>query len=86
MIHFPSEETAWQVAARERIVIVLNIVFVLLAIGVVYGAFVVPIYNFIVRPVKAGRDIFIVVFSVIFTVAFLQILWSVHDDLHRWLG
>ncbi len=74
------------VAVRERIVIVLNIIFVLLAIGVVYGAFVVPVYNFIIRPVKAGRDIFIVVFSVIFTVAFLQILWSIHGDLHHWLG
>ena len=66
--------------------IVLNIVFVLLAIGVIYGAFVVPVYNFATRPVKAGRDVFIVVFSVIFTVAILQILWSIHGDLHRWLG
>ncbi|MDQ2787765.1 MAG: hypothetical protein M3Y58_22480 [Chloroflexota bacterium] len=66
--------------------IVLNIIFVLLAIGVVYGAFVVPVYNFIIRPVKAGRDISIVIFSVIFTVAFLQILWSILSDLHRWLG
>ncbi len=66
--------------------ILLNIVFVLLAIGVIYGAFVVPVYNFATRPVKAGRDIFIVVFSVIFTVAILQILWSIHGDLHRWLG
>jgi hypothetical protein len=64
----------------------LNIVFVLLAIGVIYGAFVVPVYNFATRPVKAGRDIFIVVFSVIFTIAILQILWSIHGDLHRWLG
>jgi len=75
-----------RVMVRNILVIVLNIVFVLLAIGVIYGAFVVPVYNFIIRPVKAGRDIFIVVFSVIFTVAFLQILWSIHGDLHRWLG
>jgi len=75
-----------RVRVRNILVIVLNIVFVLLAIGVIYGAFVVPVYNFIIRPVKAGRDIFIVVFSVIFTVAFLQILWSIHGDLHRWLG
>jgi hypothetical protein len=67
-------------------VIALNIVFVLLAIGVIYGVLVVPIYNFVTRPVKAGRDIFIVIFSVIFTLAILQILWSVHGDLHRWLG
>lgn len=66
--------------------VALNIIFALLAIGVFYGAFVVPVYNFATRPVKAGRDIFIVVFSVIFTVAILQILWSVHRDLHRWLG
>ncbi len=66
--------------------VALNIIFVLLAIGVFYGAFVVPVYNFATRPVKAGRDIFIVVFSVIFTVAILQILWSVYRDLHRWLG
>ena len=78
----------WHVsgAVRNILVIVLNSIFVLLAIGVIYGAFVVPVYNFIIRPVKAGRDIFIVVFSVIFTVAFLQILWSIHGDLHRWLG
>jgi hypothetical protein len=69
-----------------REMIVLNIIFVLLAIGVVYGAFVVPVYNFVTRPVKAGRDIFIVIFSVIFTAAFLQILWSIHSDLHHWLG
>ncbi len=67
-------------------VIALNIVFVLLAIGVIYGVLVVPIYNFVTRPVKAGRDIFIVIFSVIFTLAILHILWSVHGDLHRWLG
>lgn len=66
--------------------IVLNIVFIILAIGVVYGAFVVPLYNFVTRPVKAGRDIVIVVFSVIFTAVFLQILWSIHSDLHHWLG
>jgi hypothetical protein len=66
--------------------LVLDIVFVLLAVGVVYGALIVPIYNFAVRPVKAGRDIFIVVFAVIFTGAILQILWSVHNDLHHWLG
>ena len=74
---------AWYVV---REMIVLNIVFVLLAAGVIYGALVVPVYNFATRPVKAGRDIFIVVFSIIFTVAFLQILWSIHSDLHRWLG
>gem|GEM_PF-6473149 len=66
--------------------VVLNIVFVLLAVGVVYGAFVVPVYNFATRPVKAGRDLFIVAFSVIFTLAILQILWSIHGDLNRWLG
>lgn len=66
--------------------VILNIVFVLLAIGVVYGALIVPIYNFAIRPVKAGRDIFIVVFAVIFTGALLQILWSIHGDLHHWLG
>jgi hypothetical protein len=66
--------------------VILNIVFVLLAIGVVYGALIVPVYNFAIRPVKAGRDIFIVVFAVIFTGAMLQILWSIHGDLHRWLG
>ena len=66
--------------------IVLNIVFILLAIGVIYGAFIVPVYNFATRPVKAGHDIFIVVFSVIFTAVFLQILWSVHSDLYHWLG
>jgi hypothetical protein len=65
---------------------ILNIIFVLLAIGVVYGALIVPIYNFAIRPVKAGRDIFIVIFAVIFTGAMLQILWSIHGDLHRWLG
>lgn len=65
---------------------VLNIIFVVLAIGVVYGAFVVPVYNFVTRPIKAGRDIFIVIFSVIFTLVFLQILWSIHSDLRRWLG
>lgn len=66
--------------------IVLNIVFVMLAAGVVYGTLVVPVYNFATRPVKAGRDIFIVIFSVIFTVVFLQILWSIHSDLRHWLG
>ncbi len=66
--------------------IVLNIVFALLAVGVIYGAFIVPVYNFATRPVRAGRDIFIVVFSVIFTVAILQILWSILQDLHHWLG
>lgn len=64
----------------------INVLFILLAIGVVYGAFVVPVYNFATRPVKAGRDYFIVIFAVIFTVAILQILWSIHRDLHRWLG
>jgi hypothetical protein len=71
---------------RKTIVVALNIVFVLLAIGVIYGVFIVPIYNFATRPVKAGRDIFIVIFSVIFTLAILQILWSIHGDLHNWLG
>lgn len=71
---------------EEKSVVVLNIIFFLLAIGVIYGAFVVPIYNFAIRPVKAGRDIFIVIFSVIFTIAFLQILWSIHSDLRHWLG
>jgi hypothetical protein len=79
---------AWAgiVGRRVQYVLILNIVFVLLAIGVVYGALIVPIYNFAIRPVKAGRDIFIVVFAVIFTGAMLQILWSIHSDLHRWLG
>jgi hypothetical protein len=66
--------------------IAVNIVFALLAVAIVYGALVVPVYNFVTRPVKAGRDIFIVVFAVIFTLAILQILWSVHGDLNRWLG
>lgn len=69
-----------------RTVIILNIVFIVLAVAVVYGALVVPVYNFATRPVKAGRDIVIVIFSVIFTVVFLQILWSVHSDLRHWLG
>lgn len=66
--------------------VILNIVFVLLAIGVIYGALIVPVYNFAIRPVKAGRDIFIVIFAVIFTAAILQILWSIHGDLRHWLG
>ncbi|MHB8647724.1 MAG: hypothetical protein ACYDAR_18235 [Thermomicrobiales bacterium] len=66
--------------------IVLNIVFLLLAVGVIYGAFVVPIYNFATRPVKAPRDLFIVIFSILFTLTILQILWSIHGDLRRWLG
>lgn len=65
---------------------VINIIFILLAVGIVYGALVVPVYNFVTRPVKARRDIFIVVFAVIFTLAILQILWSIHGDLNRWLG
>ena len=77
---------AWWRGGVVREVVVLNIVFVLLAAGVIYGALVVPLYNFATRPVKAGRDIVIVVFSVIFTVVFLQILWSIHSDLHHWLG
>jgi hypothetical protein len=66
--------------------IVVNIIFALLAIVTVYGALIVPVYNFTKRPVKAGRDIFIVVFAVIFTLAILQILWSVHGDFNRWFG
>ena len=66
--------------------LIINIVFILLAIATVYGVLIVPVYNFATRPVKANRDILIVVFSVIFTVVILQILWSVHSDLLRWLG
>lgn len=66
--------------------VLLNIVFALLAVGIIYGALIVPVYNFATRPVKAGRDFFIVIFAVIFTAAILQILWSIHGDLHRWLG
>jgi len=66
--------------------VVLNIVFVLLAVAIVYGALIVPVYNFATRPTKARRDLFIVIFAVIFTLAILQILWSIHGDLDRWLG
>jgi hypothetical protein len=70
----------------RHMTIVVNIIFALLAIVTVYGALIVPVYNFVMRPVKAGRDIFIVVFAVIFTLAILQILWSVHSDFNRWFG
>jgi len=66
--------------------VVLNIVFVLLAVAIVYGVLIVPVYNFATRPTKARRDLFIVIFAVIFTLAILQILWSIHRDLNRWLG
>lgn len=66
--------------------VVLNIVFVLLAVAIVYGALIVPVYNFATRPNRARRDLFIVIFAVIFTVAILQILWSIHGDVNRWLG
>lgn len=66
--------------------VVLNVIFVLLAVAIVYGALVVPVYNFATRPTKARRDLFIVIFAVIFTAAILQILWSIHGDLNRWLG
>ena len=65
---------------------VVNAIFILLAIATVYGVLIVPVYNFVTRPVKARRDLFIVLFSVIFTFVILQILWSVNRDLHRWLG
>ncbi len=64
----------------------ITILFILLACAVVYGALIVPVYNFVTRPVKARRDLFIVIFAVAFTLAILQILWSVHGDLRRWLG
>ncbi len=66
--------------------VVINIVFVVLALVVVYGVLIVPVYNFATRPVKARRDVFILIFSVIFTAVILQILWSVHGDLARWFG
>jgi hypothetical protein len=66
--------------------VVLNIVFVLLAVAIVYGTLIVPVYNFATRPTKARRDLFIVIFAVIFTLAILQILWSIHGDVNRWLG
>ena len=66
--------------------VVVNVVFVLLAVAIVYGALIVPVYNFATRPTRARRDVFIVIFAVIFTVAILQILWSIHGDVSRWLG
>lgn len=65
---------------------VISVLFMLLAGAVVYGALIVPVYHFVTRPVKARRDFFIVVFAVLFTLALLQILWSIHGDLRRWLG
>lgn len=64
----------------------ITVLFVLLACAVVYGALIVPVYNFVTRPAKAPRDLFIVIFAVIFTLAILQILWSIYGDLRRWLG
>lgn len=66
--------------------IVLHVVFLLLALLVIYSVLIVPLYNFFTRPVKAMRDITVAFFSVIFTGVILQILWSIHGDLLRWLG
>ena len=67
-------------------VVVIHLVFVLLALLVIYFVLVVPVYNYRSRPNRARRDVTILFFSVIFTLVLLQILWSVHSDIARLAG
>ena len=58
----------------------INILFVLLALAACYFVFVVPLYNYLARPQRAPRDAAIILFSFIFTVVILLILWSIRGD------
>lgn len=65
--------------------VVVNVIFVVLALLALYFVFIVPFYNFLARPDKSPRDGFILIFLLLFTGAIMQILWSIHGDVARLL-
>lgn len=67
-------------------VVFVHLIFALLALLVLYFVLVVPVYNYLHRPNRAGRDAFILFFTVLFTAALLFFLWEFHRDVVALVG